>query len=118
MAPIILCPDFEYFIRLPPALRRAIEFASKHGNSAYTLMEAVGGEAGQSAASEFLDALWTTNPDRNEVIMAIDKMLEILYSASDVSRYATTSSRLESREIAAGLRWLGARLEELRHALT
>jgi hypothetical protein len=117
MARIILCPDFEHFTHLTPAIRRAMEFASKHGNAAYVLMEAVAGREGERAASAFLDALWSTDPDRREVLESINQMLAILGEVSDATTYLPKSSRLDAKEIPTGVRWLGARMEELKAAL-
>jgi hypothetical protein len=47
MARILLYPKFEDFTRLSPAMRRAVDFAFKHGNSAYILLATVGGQAGE-----------------------------------------------------------------------
>ena len=118
MARIILCPEFEYFTRLSPAMRRAMAFACKHGSSAYLLLEAVGGEAGEEAASESLDALWSTDPDRSEVLTAIDKMMLVVEGVSPHSSTVTPSLHLEVEETGTAICWLGARLHELRSSLT
>jgi hypothetical protein len=63
MARIILCPDFEHYTHLSPAMLRIMQFSADHGYSAYLLMGAIAGDAGEAAADAFLDALWDTNPD-------------------------------------------------------
>ena len=117
MAPIILCPEFEYFTRLSPAMRRAMEFASKHGNAAYVLMQTVAGEEGEQVATAFLDALWSADPDRGEVLEAIEDMLAILNEVSVATQFFPKSSRLDAKEIPVAIRWLGARMQDLKMGL-
>jgi hypothetical protein len=93
-------------------------FACKHGNAACNLLEAVAGQAGEEAAMEFLDALWSTNPDREEVVTAIGRMLALIDETPAVPTTVHKSKMLEVDEVATGLRWLEARLQELRRGLT
>jgi hypothetical protein len=118
MARIVLCPEFEYFTQLSPAMRRAMDFACTHGSSACVLLEAVGGKAGEEAACAFLDALWSTDPDPSEVLAAIERMMAVMNSVSSDFRMVGPTPHLEHEEIGPGLRWLGARLYELERALS